>query len=112
MEERVKKVFSDLEHVRERVDDAVYHASQVVKEGGDVVHHEVPSNSKLLPYPVGHCPLSTLPLYPPPSIERPPANVWATVCDISREVKRCLATKVQNVKNRSMSDHSDRDFEE
>jgi hypothetical protein len=105
MGRRAKKVVLRLEDVKERladkVDRAVLRVSLVVERGGKVVHHEIPSNSKLLPYPIVHCPLSTQPLYPPPSIERPEQ---LKLKEMGREVAKCLFAKVQKVNNRSISE--------
>lgn len=110
-----KKKIRNLENVKAvlvvKMEKFMHTAEEIVDEGSEVVHHDVPANSRMLPFPIGHCPLSVQPLYPPPSIER---EERVKLLAIGKEVFRCFHSGVHNVSNRPLKEleelaHSDKE---
>ncbi|MDF1814053.1 MAG: hypothetical protein P1V20_17750 [Verrucomicrobiales bacterium] len=101
----VRKQIRNLENVKAvlavKMEKFMHAAEEIVDEGAEAVHHDVPAKSRMLPFPIGHCPLSVQPLYPPPSIER---EERVKLLAIGQEVFRCFHSGVNKVSNRSVKE--------
>lgn len=88
-----------------KLDQADASVREIVEQGAASPHHDVPAATKILPAPIGHCQLSSQPLYPPPSIEvEESISAREQLKELGHEVKRCLKTKAGQVTARSVKD--------
>jgi len=105
MKNPVRIVLSNLEEqVRSQVTEKIGQAIRIVEEGAVVVHHHQPAEARLLPHPVGHCPFSAQPLYPPPSIQ---SSEHSSLREFGKKVKQDIISRVEAIKSRSIRDMED-----
>lgn len=105
MGKHAEKIKCRLKHVRnemiERLNKAARAAEEIVEEGTAVTHHDVPASSKMLPFPITHCPLSSQPLYTPPSIEQPDSKFLK---EMGRKLKNSATATAGKIVSRSIKE--------